>query len=266
LKRYELTEAQEKQFQAQYNELYFHTKTFWQDYRKLFLCGADIFYVDYLRWVLGAAETLKSAFKDEIIKSANKPRQRSSSRAIPGIIHLLLFAPFSEILDFRKELLKRVVQQKASLDRNTLARKLVAHQDVEKARLEFLAKEHGRTWDHDKWIRSSLETFIVYLVETYGGIDSLFLRQKHGDSLGNFFLTALSSHLRETTKNKSPHFKECGILLKRFREHPVSAEERRSTMNRVAQFKRSYSTIEEDVRTIQKLFPIWLHQRSGHGQ
>jgi len=126
-----------------------------------------------------------------------------------------------------------------------------------------LAKEHGISHDREVWVGSFLDDFIVYLVGTYGDLDTLFSRRKHGDSLGNCFLVALSEHLHEKTKDITPHFNECGTLLTRLRSNADKPLSRRSAMNRVNHFKQTYPVIEKDLQTLQRFFPAWLNQQIG---
>ena len=111
-KKYTLTKDQDEKFITRYNALHFHRKPFWQDYRNLHSLGADIYYVDYLRWLLEIAELLKGAYK-EAIESRSKPKQKTSCHLICARLgFLLLSASYKEICDLRQEFAKRIAQQR----------------------------------------------------------------------------------------------------------------------------------------------------------
>ena len=217
-------------FQLWWNERFFHTEPFYDHYKRFHSLGADLDYIDFLREFFVRGESLVKEILDEQIKEKRWKDSKREKWALSGLnnyirdaVNLTIEAIEEKSLPGTEEGKKRIQEEvvhRIKLDDHLFLSRLAPARDVSFSE-----------------IRSRLGTdnliILKYIFPDSPG-------RKGADKWGDFFLVALTEHLRESTK-KPRNLEAHRLLLKLRREICGSARrDREKCKQRVSRFKKDY--------------------------
>lgn len=265
------TSKTKETFETWWNENIWDTEPFRPIYKALYDAGADLNYVEFLRWGLKLGDRLA-----ELAQSKNRTKEVHRIKGVDTILGFpkdifikKLRAYASTLIEFTLDDLRENNKVNSSLDTLSLIpperrRKIIsdATQGITGLDLlqpfweqvteqqEIYRKNQQRLMDEQKGQLSQYPFFSV--LEEYAYFE--VRRGNQPDPWGSFFLLAITEHLREKCGN--PHYLAVFRLLRTLRGQPPGSRHanRLTATNRVSQLKKDYPKWQYHLQLIKKQF------------
>lgn len=232
-------------FQLWWNERFFHKEPFYENYKKLRALGADLDYIEFLRELFVRGEDIVKTILDEQIKEKRWKDSKREKWALSGrdnyirdAVNLTIEAIEEKGLPSTEGETKRIQEEVVHL---------IKHDDYLWLSRLVPARNVSASFSE---IRSRLGTdnliILKYIYPDSPG-------RKGADKWGDFFLVALTEHLRESTKK--PRYLEAHRLLLKLRREICGAArgDRDKCKQRVFRFKKDFPRWKRDLNLLTNL-------------
>jgi len=232
-------------FKLWWNRRFSHTKPFYENYKTLHSLGADLDYIDFLREFFARGERVVKEILDEQMKEKRWKDLETEKRALSGRDKYIRVAVNRTIEAIEEKGLPNTAEEKKRIQEEVL--RYIRWDDI--LVLSRNAPKQTATLD---WVISELGTnrksILNYLYPDFPG-------RKGADKWGDFFLVALTDHLKEKTHNHRAHYFEAYRLLLKLRNknHGSAQGHREKCKQKVFRFKKDYPRWKRDLHLLAKL-------------